>query len=318
MLLEPEGLANLAVMEVEPVLHQQLALEFLTCDFDERRRRLDQIEERFELLDLSSIPVDEVSSDACAADELEESDAPFRCVVVDAGFTTRMFIKASEEEVLQTFGDFLKELMASGDLNSADPSIHRLSFRGFSDSTVIIPPTPPQPGADDDSGAAGAQDGTNVDTNVGGIVGGTMAVVVAAVAALVVMFFIARRKKRSDEYLKHFEENSIYSIELDGTFLEENSPEAKARVLNDNDNDSYSSSVYHDTFLKSYEAEGTEGHDVKTCKSSMCDVCQAHKLQMPSFVRAESMTAATQRDLGPKRYQSSNKRGYSHDDTVDL
>jgi hypothetical protein len=310
MLLEPAGIANLAVMNVEPVMHRQLGFEFLKCEF--ARRFLQEVEDEkiIELFELSSLPIDVVSGDACGGDEVSDEDAGAGCYVVDAGFTAKMFLKGSEEEIIQTFGDFLSKLMASGRLNDADPEIRRLAFRGFSNSDVVVDSTPEGDGGDA-SGITGPVQTTN---NNGGIIGGSIAVAAAAIAVVVVLALIMKRKKRNHDYLKQVEEGSLYSIEIDTDSLDTGNASTRALVLNEVDDQSSMSGMSNLMI-----DEGTEawGHDVKACKSSTCQICQAEKLQMPTFIPAEQMAAELERDLGPNREEPS-RREYPAQDTVDL
>jgi hypothetical protein len=315
MILKSTGNADRAVMEIEPLMHRQLGVEFLTCNF-QARRRLQQNESSppFELIELNSLPVDKVSTESCSSDDVEPSDAGSNCFLVDAGFSASMFLKGSSEEVVQTFGDFLTQLMSSGRWNETDSNIQRLAFRGFPEGTVLITSTPTTGGSENVSGAQSVSNAALV----GGIVGGTIAVVIAAGAALVLMLLLVKRYSRNETYLKHIDDASIFSIDQgsETTLSAQEGPNAV--FVHDDDSRTSSNLAATAAVIQAYEDNPeTWGHDVKTCKSSTCAVCQADRLQMPTFVPADVMAANTARDLGPAR-PPDTKRGYTHDDTVNL
>lgn len=312
MILNATGNADKAVMEIEPLMHRQLGVEFLTCKFEGRRRlQQDKGSPPFELIKLNSLPVDTVSAVACSSDDVEPSDKGFNCFLVDAGFSASMFLTGSSEEVVQSVGDFLTQLMTSGRWNETDSNIHRLAFRGFPEGTVLITSTPTTGGGENVSGAQSVSNAALV----GGIVGGTMAVVIAAGAALVVMLLLVKRHRRNETYIKHLDDGSLYSIDRgsETTLSAQDIPNAVYVQDDDSGTSSHLAAV-----IKAYEDNPeTWGHDVKTCKSSTCAVCQADRLNMPTFLPADVMAANTARDLGPAR-PPDTKRGYSHDDTVNL
>ncbi|KAI2491455.1 hypothetical protein MHU86_23116 [Fragilaria crotonensis] len=156
MILKPAISADSVVMEIEPILHRQIGVEFLTCDMQEQRKLQQATNDTpFTVMDLSSLPMDKVAGFACADDDLQSSDDGFNCFVVDAGFTSKMLFSASPGEVLKTIASFLTELMASERWRDANQNIQRLAFRGFRDDMVTVAPTPSPDDENDPNGAKG-------------------------------------------------------------------------------------------------------------------------------------------------------------------
>jgi hypothetical protein len=309
-LLDPTAVSDDVVKNIETLLHKRLGLRFLTC-LPIIGRLLSDSSYTW-VTRTSSLPVDKVSDDSCTANETETG---FSCYVVDAGFTMDIVpaVTTTDEGTARTLGDFLSQQMDGGDLKDADELIHKLSLRGFPDSEVLVSETP----TGDDPSAAAATGFEQDSVNTGGIIGGTVAIIAAAVIATMVAFFIMRKRRQSQEYLKHLEENgSLYSIEIDteGGTSKENSP-ARAMVITGDD--AYSG---EDSMFDVYEEDGDPeewNHDVKTCKSSTCQICQERKLKKPMFVPAATMAADVERDLAPIR-EKADKRSYPAPDTIDL
>jgi hypothetical protein len=312
LILKPPVSADSVVMDIEPILHRQFGVEFLTCDSQEQRSLQKATNaEPFTVIDLSSLPVDKVASSACDNDDVQSSDAGFNCFLVDAGFTSKMLFSASSEEVLQTIASFLTELMESELWHDTDPNIHRLAFRGFSEGMVIVTPTPP---TDSERNANGAESMTS-PMDVGGIVGGTVAVVIAALAALLAVFFASKRRQREKLYNKQMNEGFL--DEGSGGTLE---VEGVPSFIVVQDDESKASSGYAATsnVVASYrENVAAWGHDSRTCKSTTCAECQADKLLAPTFVLADVMAAHIKRDLAPAR-PPQPRPGFRPNDTVDL
>jgi hypothetical protein len=122
-------MADRAVMEIEPLMHRQLGVEFLTCNFQARRRLQQTRFPTIQLIELNSLPVDKVSTESCSSDDVEPSDAGSNCFLVDAGFSASMFLKGSSEEVSANLRDFLTRLMLVWSVqNETDSDIQRLAF----------------------------------------------------------------------------------------------------------------------------------------------------------------------------------------------
>ena len=306
MLLNSSSSADAVALELEAIIHQQLGLEFLTCNFQERRRlQQGKEDEPFTMINLNSLPVDKVSDTAC-----ESSGAGVSCFLVDAGFSSNMLFSSSPEQVLQILGIFLTKLITSELFLNADPTIHRLSFRGFPEGTVIVSPTPPT----DSERPVNEVQSTSSFSEVSGMVGGTVAVVVAVVVALLTLLLVVRRRKKQNLYRKQIDERSL--ADDSGTYLsDEGLPKF---IVVEDDEIGYRSYDPTDAVVASYgQNQATSDHDTRTCNSTYCPQCQADQLLVPTFVPAEVMSAHIKRDLAPPRPPRA-RRGFQPSDTVDF
>ena len=293
------------VSDIESLVHKRLGLEFLDCNSLDRRLSESSGAE-FNPFMLSSLPVDEISSDSgCTSSETEEG---YDCYVVNSAFTSRMFQNSSDESVLLEYADWLSDEMPAGRLNTANANIHKLEFRGISEGSIFSG----IPTADEvtiDPSAAISQTGSNSTTRK--IVGGALAVGVAACAAIVLLFLALRKRRRNQMYLKQLDEKSIVSLEPPTSEEDANARDASIVDFDD---------VASDFDIDDLEIDPqTEwNHNFETCQSRTCEICLEHKLQMPTFIPADQMTAEIERDLGPSRKRSDKTRDYHMFNTVDL
>ena len=136
------------------------------------------------------------------------------------------------------------------------------------------------------------QDKTNT------VLAGTIAIAVAAVCVLVVIVLVFRsRKRRSDAYLKHIEEHSIYS---DTSSSNEDASIAylvqdDTTLLRDDDDD----------VGTAQSRTSTERQDVHHCTSAYCEVCRRQQQYArqhandPIFISAPVSSAAVLAALVP-------------------
>ena len=135
------------------------------------------------------------------------------------------------------------------------------------------------------------QDKTNT------VLAGTIAIAVAAVCVLVVIVLVFRsRKRRSDAYLKHIEEHSIYS---DTSSSNEDASIAylvqdDTTLLRDDDDD----------VGTAQSRTSTERQDVHHCTSAYCEVCRRQQYARqhandPIFISAPVSSAAVLAALVP-------------------
>jgi len=303
------------VSAVEPALHRRTSLEFMPCEYFgtlQRQRQLQQQQQpSLEFTSLSSSPTDVVSSTTvCQVADFRNGQD---CYVVESGFTPTYVTDGSNDFVVGAVGDFLNGTMARGELNNSSPELLGLSFRGFTQVPVDNEATPDQEdrgGGDDNSGnVAGAAEQGGVDNSRDFMIGGVAAISVAAVAVLLVAILLVKKRRTEKVYLKHFDDDSIFSIGGPGTNESSDPPKDNADLPIEE-----RAIILQDAEMEEEDWSMTE-LGVEALHDGTMGWRGEIKTERPTFIRAE-VEAQIQEDLGPKR--TSPSRSYYSPNTVDL
>lgn len=280
-------------------------MQFMPCMYvGTQRRRLQQEQFSLEFTQLSSLPVDAVSSTtACQPADLVAGQD---CYVIDAGFTPSYVTNGTSDFVVGEIGGYLNQTMASGGLNDSSVDLLGLNFLGFTQVPVDGEVTPEGEDRGGDGGVAGVGQSNSIDTTRDNMLIGAAAITVAAIGALALFVVVVRRRRNDQPYLKHLEDDeSLFSIDGPATNNSSDSrgspdqPADRAIVLQDADYDG---------------AESYEEFGVEALHNSTSGWDHDLRMKQPMFVRAAE--AQIQEDLGPK--QTNTARTYFSPNTVDL
>ena len=293
---------------VESRLNRILAIHFLACATPARRLILnssiyDDNDVNSTWSSLSSLPKDIVTEHSvCTANETVLDST---CIVISGGITPELSQTTTMEELYATVGDFLLYSTNLRSIPNQVPGVTGISVRGFTHVSVGGGDITP----DYHATVTGAAQSTDSNTTNPALVGGSVAIVVAAVGLLLVGILLVKRQRttRALTYLKQAEDSQeVYS--LGNTASEEELPQKKHAIVWNDSEDSESIFEY---------AYGEE-HQIETCASTTCQICQDNKLQRPMFVKAEVMQEEIQRDLGLGQSRADIPREYYSPNTVDL
>ena len=297
-----------ALSLVESRFNRILAIRFLTCATPARRLLhntsiYDDIDDNNTWSSLSSLPKDIVTEGSVCT--MNETFLGSTCLVISGGISPELTQTTTMEELYDTVGNFLLDSTNLASISEQIPGVTGIIVRGFTHLSVGGGDVTP----DYQNTVTGAAQSTDSNTTNPVLVGGSVAIVVAAMGLLLVGILLVkqRRTTRALTYLKQVEDSQdIYS--LGNTASEEEFPQKKhAIVWNESDDtESIAEQVYG------------EEHQIDTCVSTTCQICQNNKLQRPTFVKAEAMQEGIQRDLGLGRSRADVPREYYSPNTVDL
>ncbi|OEU20958.1 hypothetical protein FRACYDRAFT_234589 [Fragilariopsis cylindrus CCMP1102] len=308
------------ITDMEGRVHEGLSRHFLEC------KEVGRDSDIFSIWSISSDPLDIIYSNTCDLPDDYSPPEKSTCVLMQADLGMYVYFPPSrrnrhlnnekeralkpspatdaDQQVIEKTGEYLIAAMEGGDFND-DEIVLQTEFVGF----IMEEDLHGTLNGGGSNTAAAAQQSQTKQTDSKVVAGTTLMAAAAVCLIAVTIISLHRRKRRSDAYLKHIDDNSIFSDKDDADRL--------TCIVDDND----SLDWMHEYGHNGTNGDGMENtayhHDVHRCTSSYCEVCRHHKNTYPTFI-ASKVASSNLDDLrcGPSIIE--DNRSYSSPDTVDL
>ena len=308
------------ITDMEGRVHEGLSRHFLEC------KEVGRDSDIFSIWSISSDPLDIIYSNTCDLPDDYSPPEKSTCVLMQADLGMYVYFPPSrrnrhlnnekeralkpspatdaDQQVIEKTGEYLIAAMEGGDFND-DEIVLQTEFVGF----IMEEDLHGTLNGGGSNIAAAAQQSQTKQTDSKVVAGTTLMAAAAVCLIAVTIISLHRRKRRSDAYLKHIDDNSIFSDKDDADRL--------TCIVDDND----SLDWMHEYGHNGTNGDGMENtayhHDVHRCTSSYCEVCRHHKNTYPTFI-ASKVASSNLDDLrcGPSIIE--DNRSYSSPDTVDL
>jgi hypothetical protein len=308
------------ITDMEGRIHEGLSRHFLEC------KVIGRDSETFSIWSILSDPLDSIYSDTCDLPDDYSLPNNSKCVLMQADLKMNAYFSPTrrarhlssekqralkpspatnaDQQVMEESGDYLIAAMEEGDFND-DKIVLQAQFVGF----VMEEDLHGTLNGGGSNVAAAAQQSQTNQTDPKAVAGAAMMAAAAVCLIAVTIISLQRSKRRSDAYLKHIDDNSIFSDKDDADRL--------TCIVGDNDSLDWMHEYGHNGTIGDGMENTAYHHDVHKCTSSYCEVCRHHKNTYPTFI-ASKVAPSNLDDLrcGPSIIEDS--RSYSSPDTVDL
>jgi len=311
------------ISEMEARIHKGFSQFFLECNVVGRDNGT------FSIWSIFSNPPDFIYSDKC--DLLGDESLPnnSRCILVQADLkmyayfpharhlnTERVLepslVTDADQQVIQESGDYLIMAMKRGDFND-NQVVLQTQFVAFIMEEDLH-------GTLNGGGSNVAAAEQQMQTKQGDskVVAGAMTMAAAAICLIAVTIIsLHRRKRRSDAYLKHIDDRSIF------TDADKDDADRLTYIVGDNDSFDWMNEDGHNE-TNTNVGDGEKNtisldyhHDVHKCSSAYCEVCRHQQHTYPTFIASKVVPSNLDGlRCGPSIIEDS--RSYSSPDTVDF